>query len=62
MGITATEAAKQIGCSVSTVSRWADALELRCKKYGSSFILSQRDVNKIKGMWKQKAGRPKVSD
>lgn len=58
--ITATEAAKQIGCSQATVSRWAKALGFR-QKYGSSLALTRAQVAKIAEIWKQKSGNPNFS-
>lgn len=60
MGITATEASKEIGCSVATVSRWCAALRIG-RKYGSAFMLTPTEVKKISNEWKKTKGRPKDS-
>ena len=61
MGITATEAAKSIGCSVTTVSRWCATLQIG-QKYGSSFVLTPAEVKQIAVKWKKSPGRPKDSE
>lgn len=58
MGTTATEAAKMIGCSVATVSRWARSLQLG-RKYGSSFMLTPREIKEISKARRLSPGRPK---
>jgi len=60
MGKTATEASKEIGCSIATVSRWARKLNLG-QKYGSSFVLLPREIHKIAKEWRKTSGRPKVN-
>lgn len=61
MGYTATDASKEIGCSIATVTRWAKGLKLG-NKYGSSYVLTPSEVKKIAKEWKKTKGRPKVSD
>jgi len=55
--VTATEAAKKIGCSTATVSRWAKFLGFRMK-YGNSLLLTENQVKKIEATWKRGAGNP----
>lgn len=55
--VTASEAAKKIGCSQATVSRWADRLGYMLK-YGSSRVLTEKQVERIANEWKKKAGNP----
>jgi hypothetical protein len=55
--VTASQAAKKIGCSQSTVSRWADKLGY-CVKYGSSRVLTEKQVQRIADEWKKKPGNP----
>lgn len=55
--INASEAAKTIGCSVATVSRWAERLGIT-RKYGNALMLSKKDVNAIRGVWKKRPGNP----
>lgn len=57
MGKTATEAAKVIGCSIATVSRWADRLNLGTK-YGNALVLSNSDIRKISKERRKHAGNP----
>lgn len=58
MGKSGTEAAKQIGCSLATVSRWARALKLG-KKYGSTYVFSESDIKKIDKCRNLTPGQPK---
>ena len=53
----ASQAAKKIGCSISTVVRWAERLELG-QKIGASVILTESDVKEIAGNWKHQRGNP----
>jgi hypothetical protein len=55
--VTATEAAKKIGCSTATVSRWAKALGFQLK-YGNSLLLTEKQVKKIESTWKRGSGNP----
>ena len=55
--ITASAAAKKIGCSQSTVSRWADHFGYH-EKYGSCRVLTAKQVQKIAAEWKKKTGNP----
>ncbi len=61
MGYTATDASKEIGCSIATVSRWARTLGLG-NKYGSSYVFTPAEIKKISREWKKTKGRPKESD
>lgn len=58
--VTATEAAKRIGCSESTVSRWADKLGF-CTRFGKSRVLTPKQVDQISREWKRKTGNPNFS-
>jgi transposase len=58
MGKTASEAAKELKCSVATVSRWADRLQVG-SKYGSSYVLLPKEIQEIRKHIKPTAGRPK---
>ncbi len=58
MGKTATEASKEIGCSIATVSRWANKLQIG-EKYGSSFVLLPKEIKQIATEWRKTVGRPK---
>lgn len=60
MGYTATDASKEIGCSIATVSRWARDLGLGIK-YGSSYVFTPAEIKKIANEWKKTKGRPKES-
>lgn len=55
--VNASQASKAIGCSVATVSRWADRLGFD-RKYGSTLMLTQKEVAKIRDAWKKRAGNP----
>ena len=55
--VTASQAAKKIGCSQATVSRWADRLGYELK-YGSCRVLTQKQVDRIASEWRKKAGNP----
>jgi hypothetical protein len=56
---TATEASKELNCSIATVTRWAKALSLG-KKYGYAHMLSDADIAKIRKHWKPNRGcKPK---
>jgi len=55
--ITATEAAKLIGCSQSTVSRWASKLGYAVK-YGSSLVLTEKQVQEIAKKRRLTIGNP----
>jgi uncharacterized protein YerC len=59
MGKTATEASKEIGCSIATVSRWVKRLQLG-EKYGSSFVLLPKEIKLIAKEWRKSSGRPKT--
>ena len=58
MGKTATEVAKDCGCSVATISRWITQLQIG-RKYGSSYVLTDAEVKKIQKHRKPTRGRPK---
>ena len=53
----ASQAAEKIGCSISTVTRWAERLELG-QKIGASVILTESDVREIALNWKHQRGNP----
>ncbi len=55
--ITSTQAAKEIGCSVATISRWAARLGYT-RRFGNCILLTKPQVNAIKKAWKKKAGNP----
>jgi hypothetical protein len=55
--ITSTQAAKEIGCSVATISRWAAKLGYT-RRFGNCILLTKPQVNAIKKAWKKKAGNP----
>jgi transposase len=58
MGKTASQAAKELKCSVATVTRWAKKLHLGCK-YGSSYVLFPQEIKQIGRHVQESAGRPK---
>lgn len=58
MGKTASEAAKELKCSVATVTRWAKRLQVGVK-YGSSFVLLPQEIKQISRHVQESAGRPK---
>jgi hypothetical protein len=60
MGKTATIAAKEIGCSTATVTRWADKLGVGFK-HGSSYVLTERDIKLIAKHCNSGPGRPRKS-
>jgi hypothetical protein len=55
--ITAKQAADEIGCSLSTVTRWAKILGFS-NKFGNSLALTKTQVNSIKRAWKRQVGNP----
>ena len=55
--MNASEAAKAIGCSVATVSRWALRLGID-RKYGNALMLNKSEVKKIRDSWHKRAGNP----
>jgi transposase len=55
--VTATEAAKKIGCSTATVSRWAKFYGYQLR-YGNSLLLTEKQVKTIESTWKQGTGNP----
>jgi transposase len=55
--MNASEAAKVIGCSVATVSRWAERLGID-RKYGNALMLNRAEVKKIRESWHKRAGNP----
>jgi hypothetical protein len=55
--ITSTQAAKELGCSVATISRWAAKLGYT-RRFGNCILLTKPQVNAIKKAWKKKAGNP----
>jgi hypothetical protein len=58
MGKTASEAAKELKCSVATISRWAGRLNIGIK-YGSSFVLLPQEIKEISKHIRPTVGRPK---
>jgi len=52
-----SDAAKLIGCSVATASRWADRLGLG-QMVGASKVLTAEEVKKIEKNWRGKRGNP----
>jgi hypothetical protein len=55
--ISTKQAAEQIGCDTSTVTRWARILKFE-KKFGKSLALTKTQVKAIKSAWKKRAGNP----
>ena len=55
--ITTKQAAAEIGCDTSTVTRWAAILKFE-KKFGRSLALTKPQVNAIKKAWKKGVGNP----
>jgi hypothetical protein len=55
--VTATQAAKKIGCSEATVSRWAEKLGF-CMRFGRSRVLTPKQVATISKEWKKSTGNP----
>jgi hypothetical protein len=58
--INASKASEEIGCSVATVSRWAERLGIT-RRYGNSLMLTKREVDEIRKRWHKKAGNPGFS-
>lgn len=58
--INASEAAKVIGCSVATVSRWAERLGID-RRYGNALMLSKADIKEIRENWHKRSGNPTLS-
>lgn len=55
--INASEAAKVIGCSVATVSRWAERLGID-RKYGNALMLTKSEIKTIRESWHKRSGNP----
>ena len=55
--ISTKQAAEEIGCDTSTVTRWAARLQFQ-NKFGRSLALTQTQVNAIKKAWKKGVGNP----
>jgi DNA-binding MurR/RpiR family transcriptional regulator len=55
--ISTKQAAAQIGCDTSTVTRWARTLGFQ-NKFGNALALTKAQVNAIKRVWKKRAGNP----
>lgn len=53
----ASAAAEDIGCSVATVTRWAQRLDIG-QKVGVSIVLTRAEVDQIREAWCGKAGNP----
>lgn len=47
MGKTATQAAKELGCCVATVTRYAREMNLG-RRHGYAFVLTDAEINKIR--------------
>jgi hypothetical protein len=58
--INASKASEEIGCSVSTVSRWAERLGIN-RRYGNALMLTKSEVEQIRKSWRQKTGNPNFS-
>jgi hypothetical protein len=58
--INASEAAKVIGCSVATVSRWAERLGID-RKYGNALMLNKSEIKMIRENWHKRSGNPTFS-
>lgn len=59
--VTATQAAKKIGCSEATVSRWAEKLGF-CMRFGRSRVLTPKQVATISREWKKCTGNPNLQN
>jgi hypothetical protein len=57
----ASDASRKIGCSIATVSRWAERLGIN-RKYGTALMLTNREVEMIRELWKKKAGNPQFGE
>jgi DNA-binding MurR/RpiR family transcriptional regulator len=55
--ISTQQAAKDIGCDPSTVTRWAKRLGYQ-KKFGKSLALTKTQVKAIKAAWHMRSGNP----
>lgn len=55
--LNASMAAEKIGCSIATVTRWANRLELGVK-IGTMTVLSEKEVATIKETWCKSKGNP----
>jgi hypothetical protein len=55
--ISTKQAAAQIGCDTSTVTRWARRLNFQ-NKFGNALALTKPQVKAIKQAWKKRAGNP----
>jgi hypothetical protein len=55
--ISTKQAADEIGCDTSTVTRWARRLGFQ-NKFGKSLALTKTQVKVIKAAWKMRAGNP----
>jgi hypothetical protein len=53
----ASDASREIGCSIATVSRWAERLGIN-RKYGTALMLTKSEVEMIRNLWKKRAGNP----
>jgi uncharacterized protein YjcR len=54
---TASEAAKQLGCSVATISRWASRLGFD-RRYGNALILTIKEIREIEKKRYAESGNP----
>jgi DNA-binding MurR/RpiR family transcriptional regulator len=54
---TASEAAKQLGCSIATISRWAARLGFQ-KRYGNALVLSLKEIRQIDANRNTERGNP----
>jgi hypothetical protein len=55
--ITSKQAADEIGCSPSTITRWAARLGFS-QKFGKSIVLTKTQVKAIAKAWKRDVGNP----
>ena len=55
--ISTKQAAEEIGCDTSTVTRWAARLQFQ-NKFGRSLALTKTQVAAIKRAWKKGVGNP----
>lgn len=55
--LSTSDAAKQIGCSAATASRWAERLGLG-QMVGAVKALTSDEVKKIEANWRKKRGNP----
>ena len=55
--ISTKQAAAEIGCDTSTITRWSRRLGFQ-NKFGKSLVLTKTQVKAIKQAWKKDVGNP----